>query len=91
MAKVDAICTEIKDSDTFRTNMQVWVRLTRVNAPELGTTAGIQAKRTLESLILNRFITYESVAIDAYGRTLAEVWVGSTNVNDYMRAQGYGY
>jgi endonuclease YncB( thermonuclease family) len=89
MARYNAICDYVKDGDTFRTNGQVWIRLARVRAPKLETAEGKKAKMILVSLILKKPIAYEKVAIDTYGRTLADVWVNITNVNDYMRAQGY--
>ena len=89
MTRVNATCEYVRDGDTFRTTAQIWVRLARVNAPEIGTPSGQRAKETLERLIFGKPITYESVARDNYGRIVAEVWVNGTNVNDYMRAQGY--
>ena len=89
MVKVNAICEYIQDGDTFRTDTQVWIRLARVDAPKLSTMEGKNAKRILEFLIQSKLISYEPVATDTYGRTLAEVWVNNTSVNDYMIAQDY--
>jgi endonuclease YncB( thermonuclease family) len=89
MARCNAICDFVKDGYTFRTNGRVWIRLARVHTPKLETTEGQKAKMILVSLILKKPIAYEQVAVDTYGRTLAEVWVNLANVNDYMRAQGY--
>ena len=50
---------------------------------------GQEAKKLLSSLILQKAITYEVVATDRDGRIVAEVWVDTTNVNDYIRGQGY--
>ncbi len=89
MVRTNAVCELVQDGDTFRTNTQAWIRLARVNAPELGTPAGTGAKLVLSSLISDKTISYESLATDAFGRVVAEVWVSGTNVNDYMRAHGY--
>lgn len=89
IAKQSAICTNVVDGDTFNTNVEVRIRLARVNAPSIGTSEGQKAKALLESLILNKSITYEVVARDTYGRAVAEVWVDSKNVNEAMRDAGY--
>ena len=84
-----ATCDYVKDGDVFKTKRNVWIRLARVNAPRIEIPEGQKAKKILGSLILQKAITYEVVATDRYGRIVAEVWVDSTNVNDYMRGQGY--
>ena len=89
MAKRSAICVGVIDGDTFNTNRVVRMRLARVNVPSTNTLEGQQAKALLETLILPGFITYDVVARDAYGRSVAEVWVDKINVNDAMRAAGY--
>ena len=82
------VCEYVQDGDTFRTVRQSWIRLARVNAPELETFRGAEAKNILSNLILKKGIGYEQVGI-SYNRIVAEVWLGSLNVNDYMRQQGY--
>ncbi len=88
MAKVNATCEYVQDGDTFRTKGQVWIRLANVCAPKLDTAEGAKAKRILSDLILGKSIVYEQVGT-SYGRIVAEVWVNGTNVNAYMRQQGY--
>ena len=89
MVKVNDACVSVVDCDTFDTNTGVRIRLARVDGPSLNTTRGQSAKSLLESLILNELIKYKVVAGDDYGRSVAEVWVNSANVNDAMIAQGY--
>ena len=89
MAKQSAICADVIDGDTFDTKAGDRIRLARVNAPPISTPEGQKAKTLLESLILSKSITYETVARDTYGRAVAEVWVDSKNVNDAMIAAGY--
>ena len=88
MARVSAICEYVQDGDTFRTKGQTWIRLANVCAPELDEVGGTKAKAILESLILDKPITYEQVGTSG-GRIVAEVWVNSLHVNAYMRQQGY--
>jgi endonuclease YncB( thermonuclease family) len=89
MAEKSAICVGVIDGDTFNTNRIVRMRLARVKVPSIDTPEGQYAKALLESLILPNFITYYVVSIDNYGRSVVEVWVNKTNVNDAMRAAGY--
>lgn len=89
MAKIAIICVGVISGDTFNTNRLVRMRLARVNVPSICTLEGQYAKELLESLILSKFITYDIVAEDAYGRSVAEVWVNKINVNDAMRNAGY--
>ncbi|MFC2024418.1 thermonuclease family protein [Chloroflexota bacterium] len=84
-----AICDYVKDGDIFKTKRNVWIRLARVNAPRIEIPQGQKSKKVLSSLILQKAITYEVVATDAYGQIVAEVWVDTMNVNDYMIAEGY--
>jgi len=87
LIKQAAIC--IIDGDTFDTDRNVQIRLARVKVPPVNTPEGQKAKGVLESLILRKAITYEPEGTDTYGRTVAEVWVDSVNVNDIMISYGY--
>ena len=75
---------EVIDGDTFKTKNRI--RLEGVDAPELNQSGGEEAKQKLESLILDKDITYEEKARDEYARIVAQVWVDSLNVNDAMNA-----
>jgi micrococcal nuclease len=77
---VKAHVVEVIDGDTFKT--QYIIRLEGVDAPELSQSGGEEAKQKLESLILDKDITYEEKARDEYARIIAQVWVDSLNVND---------
>ena len=88
MASYSAVCEYVEDGDTFRTAMGNWIRLANVCAPKGKTQEGAKAKRILSNLILGKDIVYEKVGT-SYGRIVAEVWVGNTHVNAYMRGQGY--
>ena len=84
-----ATCEYVRDGNTFRTTAQMWIRLARVNAPELNDLGGEQARKILIGLILQKPIAYEPVETDAYGNTVAEVWANIMNINNYMRSKGY--
>jgi micrococcal nuclease len=81
---IKAHVVEVIDGDTFKTKNII--RLEGVDAPELNQSGGKEAKQHLESLILDKDITYEEKARDEYARIVAQVWVNSTNVNDAMNA-----
>lgn len=87
MTRVRAVCEYVQDGDTFRTAGKNWIRLANVRAPDKNEPEFLKAKSILEKLILNRPIVYERVT--SYNRVVAEVWVGSINVNTYMQEQGY--
>ena len=79
---VKAYVVEVIDGDTFKTKNTI--RLERVDAPELNQPGGKEAKQKLESLTLNKDITYEEKARDEFARIIAQVWVNNLNVNDTM-------
>jgi len=83
-----ATCKHVEDGDTFVTANDNWIRLARVDTPELGTTQGSLAKKILQELIEGKEIVYEQVGV-SYDRKVAEVWINNKSVNDYMRTQGY--
>jgi micrococcal nuclease len=68
------------------------LRMARINMPEIDTDAGFYAKSKLEMHVLGRGrVLLHTIKNrhgkdreDKYGRLLAEVWVGDTNVNDAM-------
>ena len=89
MVKPVATCASVIDGETFETESKQRIRLARVYAPEISTTAGLRARNKLMAMINRRVISYEVVARDDYGGSICEVWVGNVNVNDWMISQGY--
>jgi len=89
VVKQAAVCNIVINGDTFYTDRNVRIRLARVKAPLVNTPEGQIAKRMLSSLVLANAITYKPVAADTYGRSVAEVWIDSANVNDLMIFYGY--
>jgi endonuclease YncB( thermonuclease family) len=62
------------DGDTLVCNHQK-VRLTNVYAAELNEVGGRAAKRRLQALVASHDVVLRPLAVDRYGRTLAEVYV----------------
>ena len=69
----------IKDGDTFTIKNQrdklFKVRLSDIDAPELGQPFGRPAKRLLEDLALNKVVRINYTQVDKYGRLIAEVFL----------------
>ena len=86
-------CFEVIDGDTMNVRhadgTTATLRLERVRVPELNQPGGRPAKRLLESLVLDRQVTFAVEDRDRHGCLLADVWVGTVNVNDRMREAGY--
>ncbi len=85
MAKREHV-TRVIDGDTFETaSRKRPVRLAGVDAPEKGQPGCAQAKRALEQLIGGQTVEIETVARDAYGRSVARVKAGGRSVNRAMQ------
>jgi endonuclease YncB( thermonuclease family) len=86
-------CFEVIDGDTMNVRhadgTTATLRLERVRVPELNQPGGRPAKRLLESLVLDRQVTFAVEDRDRHGRLLAEVWAGTVNVNDRMREASF--
>lgn len=76
------------DGDTFETASRKHpVRLANVNAPEQGQPGYGTATNELAKLISDQNVTIDTVARDRYGRSVANVKVGSQSVNRAMRSK----
>lgn len=69
--------------------VRVRLRLYRINAPEMGSAAGMAAREHLRSLLVPPLTikTFKDPG-DKYGRWLADVYSGGTCVNDLMVSHG---
>jgi len=76
---------EVTDGDTFTIQGGTRIRLSGVEAAELGAPYSIMAKEHLEKLILSKNIRYEQVS-SSFDRIVANVWVDNTNVNKAMKS-----
>ena len=86
----------VGDGDTIRitdqTGVKVTIRLACIDAPE--TSQGISGKwstRTLKEMIHGKSISLKPQVKDRYGRTVAEIYVGSTNINLQMVRKGAAF
>ena len=81
------------DGDTCTTSTGEKIRLACINTPELrGRRADpVPAKAArdhLRSMVVGRDVTIRRVTTDRYGRTVAELFVNGTNVQQAMVASG---
>lgn len=93
----------VHDGDTIRCGAER-VRIANIDAPELpGSSkckgrvppwawcdyqAGAASRDALRSLVAGRQVMIEREGVDAYGRTLARVYVGGMDVGDWLISKG---
>lgn len=85
--------TGIFDGDTIKVARKIEgidvIRLANVNAPEKGRPRGDRAKNELRGMVGGKTVTIKPVAVDPYGRLVAEVIADRKSVNKRMRERGY--
>ena len=87
----------IGDGDTIRMSSssettKTTVRLACIDAPETSQVLGIDARQALqEQLPIGTEISLRTKATDRYGRTVAEVLKGATNINQALVAAGAAF
>jgi micrococcal nuclease len=89
----------IVDGDTLHLDVELGFdvrrqdsfRLYGINAPEMSTEEGKTAKAWLEDQLKGglTMVTTHKDQREKYGRYLATLWVGSTNVNEAMVEAGH--
>ncbi len=69
------------------------VRLACIDAPEASQAPyGMKSRSVLQSLLsIGSEVTLKTKAVDRYGRSVAEVLRGSTNINQSLVGSGYAY
>ncbi|MEW6011435.1 MAG: thermonuclease family protein [Euryarchaeota archaeon] len=86
------ICTYVVDGDTLDVKGVGRIRLVGVNTPERGETGYQEAKDFVKSKCLGKLIYLDiddKKNNDRYGRVLAVVYVGNTNINAELLKKGY--
>lgn len=85
----------IVDGDTLtcltEQKQPIKVRLHAIDAPEKQQAFGQQAKKRLSDLVYNQTVTLNITDTDRYGRTVADIQLGSLNVNQQMVKDGYAW
>lgn len=70
---------------------QIKVRLEGIDAPELKQPFSQSAKEALSTMVFGKAVNFERLKRDRYGRTLAVIFVGQTNVNLELVKQGFAW
>ena len=86
----------IGDGDTITVTKgsgRIKVRLACIDAPETSQSHyGMEAKRALQGLLaIGSHVTLRTTATDRYGRNVAEVLKGSTNINQSLVRSGNAF
>lgn len=86
----------IGDGDTItiaENSQRIKVRLACIDAPETSQTPyGIEARKQLQNLLpIGSQVTLKIKATDRYGRSVAEVLKGSTNINQSLVGSGNAF
>lgn len=93
------VVVSCNDGDTCKVrssdNITLKIRLVGIDAPETkkgskeGQPFGEEARTELNKLVEGKPVTLKVYGTDAFGRNLAEIFVGTTNVNLEMVKNGY--
>ena len=94
VALASVVIASCYDGDTCTTTSGERVRLACINSPELrGKRAepvpARAARDHLRGLVMGKKVGIRRITEDRYGRTVAELFVGKTNVQHEMVASGH--
>ena len=90
----DARVIAVMDGDTvmvLRDGKKIKVRLANIDAPEKDQPYGEAATRALSALVLDQRVEVTTVAIDAYGRTIAQIQLSDVQVNTELVRRGLAW
>lgn len=86
---LENVVVEVVDGDTFQLKSGQRVRLMGVDAPEYDRCGGQEARQELARLIAGKQVKLTEETTEAYGRTLALVWVGTDLINEKILEEGW--
>lgn len=95
--KYEATVVSVIDGDTvdvmadlgFNVFKKVRVRLSRINAPEISTAEGKEAKQFLINYLpVGSSVFLDSKKYDKYGRSIGEIVFNGVNISDFMLQNG---
>jgi len=90
--EASGFCPYVVDGDTIDVDGVGRIRLVGINTPERGQPGYGEAKDFVKSLCLYKTVYLDidnAKHYDKYGRVLAVVYVGNTNVNAELLKRGY--
>lgn len=84
----------VKDGDTIvllENNKTTTIRLAEVDCPESGQPFGKNAKQFTSALVYQKFVDYEVISYDRYGRTIAKVFIDNKYLSEELIKNGFGW
>jgi endonuclease YncB( thermonuclease family) len=84
------VASEVTDGDTIEVDGRD-IRLQGIDAPETGQPHGNRATAALKALLLHREVRLQAQGADRYGRLIAVVYRGDSNVNRWLVQQGHAW
>lgn len=88
----EVICHYVQDGDTFKLpDNKTRVRLWGIDAPEKGQPYADVARDRLKELCEGKSVQLEIKDTDQYGRKVAIVWMGKTNINLQLVREGLAW
>ncbi len=82
------IVTQVPDGDSLQMADGRRVRLLGLDAPERGLCMADEAQSALLTAVKGRHVRLKNIVTDDYGRQLAHVFVGRTDLNAFMVERG---
>lgn len=85
----------VSDGDTLKVldaeRQQHKVRLAFIDAPEKSQPYGMAAKKALSDKVYRQVVQVEVQDKDRYGREVARIWLGDTDINAAQLAEGWAW
>lgn len=85
LADYSGVVVGVSDGDTITVldtdKAQHKVRLTGIDAPEKKQAFGMQSKKSLSDLVINKNVSVQSDKKDRYGRELGKILMGDVDIN----------
>ena len=89
-SEYNAIVSKVTDGDSIHViykGKTLKVRLLYIDAPELAQSYGMESKKFLENMILNKIVTISCEKKDIYGRELCEIFLYESDSPTYINAK----
>ena len=91
----DVKVVKVSDGDTITVltneNEQIRVRLFGIDAPESSQDFGSAARKVLSGAVAGKTVSVDVKDTDRYGRSVGVVYVGNSDVNEFMVSNGYAW
>ncbi len=92
-AEINGKVIKVMDGDTVKVldsidNAIFNIRMEAIDAPEKNQEYGIESKKFLSNLVLNKNIKVKFIQCDRYGRIVGILYLGDKNINRIMIETG---